>query len=864
MSGKANSSRSSGGKESQQNGRPPTAPSHTAVGSAKQLGRPATANVVTTSTGKPSTSSILPSVLDILAIPPPASTSGLLSSTSTLAATAGMTHPSGRSSSHDNENANSDTMGMNMHAEPFRSIMDNYGGWSRVKASARAFVADSSIVAGAAGHALSSTHDEDENEPTVASVQHNHPHSSTNHKTDHHVRALPHDPLFDQPYPPGCEHDPVLRAMLRIQRARVLSAAHTQATARRTISTLNLSTSPNNNTSTNHSSHHSRATHDPSTTHQVSSLGYSVVDLDPNILVDSTSRMLGIGKSNSKELFLTSASSRPATASGTTRASQTGLLQSMNPQDLGMWRAQSILEDDPLLGSRALSHAIVAGVIPSTLDMTVAREAYAKAHNERIKSARRTKDSINAKITEELRRAAERESRVKNRADFNARQRQLVTLIFTMRSAVAINMTLNDEKAKRAEIARRIRAAHKLCNWWKRILQYRYLKSLQESRRLIKRTMGRYVLRWRTLRYARAARVVATFLLATQGMNKQVRTMLAYRDYNRALKRVKAYLQALKKSADAQVRVVQMIWGKLENARRKDMARSICDALKGGSSGVSAAAPQLVHIMRLLHITTMGDAAARAAEIDRMEKHQNPLLEKVTKEAELRAHHGEVDVIRNSGATAFDIAGMANVSRNDGERGTVNLGSTSLSLDTTHIDNNALPHNQRRHSIDVVETCLQSVPDYIKVPAIRNFLKYRRRENFDNVLAYRKKMLILRPFFEKQRKALELIQRLQWRGPPSMFIFDNSQLKLPPPPKPFRNIPSDDEILTLIDRVSLEFYTEQSKIIRRSQSEKAAHEAAEKAAHEAEAERKAKARRHPPNTKGAPTTVVPSNHRGRK
>lgn len=78
-----------------------------------------------TTTSRPGTATggprvIHPMVLDVLAVPPPASTSGLLTSTTTLASTAGMT-----SSNADN----SDTLGINMHSEPFRSVMDNYGGW---------------------------------------------------------------------------------------------------------------------------------------------------------------------------------------------------------------------------------------------------------------------------------------------------------------------------------------------------------------------------------------------------------------------------------------------------------------------------------------------------------------------------------------------------------------------------------------------------------------------------------------------------------------------------------------------------------------------------------------------------------------
>jgi hypothetical protein len=883
--------------------------------------------------------SIHPFVVEVLAVPPPSSSVGLLSATTRLANSLGMNGalPTGAGAGPD------------LQSEPFRSVMDNTGAWSRSRAASKALVLDAVAVSGAAEAASAAA------AGPAAGDGGRRGSSQPMTTTPSLLKKPPRDPLFDVPLPAGCERDPVLRAMLRIQRARVLSAAHLQghekAVAAAAVAAASLAAGqgaaasaagdPTEPAAQRRSSAipapplppHAHSSRPPSR------IGYSPADMDPVQVASSarhvlgqaqpTQQQVGAGATGAGVFGARPAHSRPGSRPSTAGASRPGTAGSSSggggasglvgggaPVGVqGLMRLANISrgvgtapsaaggaalagpvsdwgfvggaggedprpssaaaaaaaasadlfddDEEPVLGTRALSQALAVGVVPSALDIESTRAGFARAHNDRITTALARKHALVTKEQEELRRAAERESRVTNRAEFNRRQRQLVALIFTLRSAVGLKMAVNDEKARRTEVSRRKRAAQKLCVWWKRILQWRYIKSLEHARKLIKRTMGSFVLRWRTLRLVRAARCVAAFLVATKGMNKQVRTMLAYRDYRRALKRVKNFLVAQKKAADAQVRMVQMRWSGLEEGRREDTARAIADALKAGTAGVMAAPPQLVAVMRLLGLTTLADVAARNAEVQKEKRRAAKSArrggggddeddEDAEEEARLVAEYearmrGDVDIMRNTGAKAFDVAGLVgqgghlvtlngvSVQQHGDDDGGLGggaggsgfgaggLGSSMMALDRTH---------GRRRSVDMVLACLPTVPDYVQVPAIRAFLKYRRTENFDAVRAWRNKMRDLAPFHARQRKQLEIVQRLQWTGAPSAFVFDASAMRLPPPPKRFRHIPSDNELFSLIERVSLAHTKDVSRMLATARTE-AQRKAQEAAAHAA-------------------------------
>lgn len=107
--------------------------------------------------------------------------------------------------------------------------------------------------------------------------------------------------------------------------------------------------------------------------------------------------------------------------------------------------------------------------------------------------------------------------------------------------------------------------------------------------------------------------------------------------------------------------------------------------------------------------------------------------------------------------------------------------------------------------------------------------------------AYRKRMIALRPFHDKQRKQLELVQRLQWKGPLAAFQFDASQLQLPPRPKPFRHMPTHQELTVFFERVQLQYYQLMHVVIQEGMSARRA--AAMAAAAKAEEEKLAAKRR---------------------
>lgn len=193
---------------------------------------------------------IHPFAADVIAQPAPSSTASLLATTRSLAAAAPVpssTSSSSSSSGHRNGNvgahARSHGRGhgggggfafdnkppIDLHSAPFRSLMDNSGGWSKLKTAQRAFILDASATIDGADAAAK--RDNDSGLLPGLGLGGGGAFTGIDDRPSTSRRPKP-DPLLDLPFPPGVDRDPIVRAMLRLQRARVLSAAHAQAAAK--------------------------------------------------------------------------------------------------------------------------------------------------------------------------------------------------------------------------------------------------------------------------------------------------------------------------------------------------------------------------------------------------------------------------------------------------------------------------------------------------------------------------------------------------------------------------------------------------------------------------------------------------------
>ena len=741
--------------------------------------------------------------------------------------------------------------------EPYRSLLDNTGGWSRARFAVDAFRSDAAAALQQGASRAGRAGESDALRPRSAA-------------------ASSFDALY-APFPPGTERDPVMRAMLRLQRARVLAAAHAQGVVRSRDEmnskaardwasqqaqlppeqragaaaadspraggagggggggeagddlgaslgasgalrgTLRVSSAralgpkrPSTATARlGNSSRGGGSAASGSDGHGAAAagavvecepLGYGHADLVDRIAVASGQRVtVGAHASAAAEgaadahagaaaptptlslAALAAASSPLALVSSKKRSAITGFLAPVNVA------AQPVLH-----GMRSISAQITLKIPVSTTDMESARTLQLRLHAEAAQRNRARHAKLEATAAAESARAAAVEALIKNKAEFNVRQRALVTLVFALRGALGIAMALNDEKARRRLAARRERAATDISRWWRRVVKYRYVKSLEHGRKVIKRTVKRFIMVWRTKRLVRCSRIVATFLMATEGMSVATRTMLAYRRYAVALRTIAAFLRGSRDMAAVQARVTLMRFRRAEALRRDDLSRSFASVLLRGSKALEDLPPHASALMRGLGLTTPELALKSAGMPPPM------LLTLVLPPVAAAAPEGGGD---GGGAPAPP----------------------------------APPESETREELEVrlAAACrhaLSEAPDFIALPAIRALLKYRRREQTDATQAYRLKMRSLAPFFAETRKKAELVQRLMHRGPSSAFVFDESAVVLPPKPKRFRTFLRQAEVLELTERVTNEHYRGLSARYLASVAAEAAAEAERRAA----------------------------------
>jgi hypothetical protein len=695
----------------------------------------------------------------VLNAPAPAGAVTLVSKTNSLAADALAKKEPGGGIGDEEDSGKANTVACN--TEPFRSVLDNAQGWGRSRFAIDFFQADAakslaigSVYAGRAG------------------------------ETDG-VRPNTSDPsnfksLFD-PLPEGSERDPVMRAMLRIQRARVLSASHAQGVLRskeallvlqrrqlaqeappetmsedvlqaqsRTIrpstagpsrqgtassltasrpGTAGGSTHPSTSTSRPSSSSH--AWHVPSFTLQRNDiLGYTQADLDPIIPASSAVR-----------------------------------LASASQQIEGAFAKKKIDLDDIHVrgGHGTISAQLKHKLVPSTTDLLEARLLHHKLHNEALVKARKTKHAKDTMEMETLSRKIAVEARITTRSEFNARQRKLITMVYTMRACLSISMAINDERERKRLVEIQRQKAAKIIHWYRGILKMRYVKSLEKGRKLIKNVMRGFIVRWRTLKFTAAARLVAKFLIVTEGMSTQTRVMLAYKRFTLALGKISNFLRKVQMLLVEQVRINSLRFHKIENTIRRNSTKAIAHALEQND------VKQLPISLRLLMQTLFIKDIPQVLKLSRSLK---------KKASGKRDNEKVADAAVEKEREKEYIQEYYDMDAND------------------------------RHEflVDSLEMIITVVPDYNLYPEMKRFLKYRMREHNDIKQNYRKKAAALAEYYKGQRKKAEFVQRWNWNGPASAFVLDTSSIPTLPRIPYFKTFPTTSEIESLVKRVTKEHY----------------------------------------------------------
>jgi hypothetical protein len=712
-----------------------------------------------------------PVAAKVLNVPAPAGSVTLVSRTNSMAAEAIAAKESSGASGGGNEEEDAKAHTTDCYSEPFRSILDNAQGWGRSRFAIDLFKADAAnslafgtVCAGRAG------------------------------ETDG-VRPNTSDPVnfkaLHDPFPEGSQRDPVMRAMLRIQRARVLSASHAQGVLRSkealllirgkqtqtttsggsetisedilnaqsrtttsirpstagpsrlgsaTTSTTSLQASRPNTASTSRPSSSSHSMSIPSFTLQRNDiLGYSQADLDPLIPISSAIRLSAASK-----------------------------------QSEGGFEKKIINIDDIHVrgGHGTISAQLKHKLVPSTTDLLAARLLHHKLHNEALVKAKTKKDTTDTLEMETLARKIAVEARITTRSEFNARQRKLITMVYTMRACLSIAMAINDERERKRVAEIKLQKAAKIVHWYRSILKMRYVKSLEKGRKLIKSVMHGFIIRWKVKKYTASAKLVAKFLLLTEGMSTQTRVMLAYKRFTLALSKIAKFMRSVQTLLSEQVKINSLRFHKIENTIRRNSAKAIAHALETNDLKQLPVALQL--LIQKLYIKDIPQLLKTSRALKKKLSGKKEDLEKV---ADASAEKEKEKEYLN------DFYNMDATERND-------------------------------MLVDSIEMVITLVPDYTLQPEMKRFLKYRMKEHSDVKQNYRKKAAALAEYYSSQRKKAEFIQRWNWSGPASAFVLDTSSIPTMPKISYFKTFPTNGEIETLVKRISKEHYNSLSHLFK--------------------------------------------------
>jgi hypothetical protein len=455
-------------------------------------------------------------------------------------------------------------------------------------------------------------------------------------------------------------------------------------------------------------------------------------------------------------------SSRPGTASSPTRMPSTarpasatasfyvpgsrgpgGLPHGVPPLRLAAYTSTSAV-------ATAARHA---GRAATAVEVALARASLARGNEERSAAVRQRVAAREAAKVASVLKDANRESMIDDRTAFLRRQRAWLVVVALVSGLQGMRMLVEDERAANLEARRYRVAGERIVRFMRTQWLLRSVRELARKKRIVAATVGRWILRRNARKLTRASRIARSFLTQALGLSSQVRTLLAYRSYTRAVSTVAYFLRKLRTTRVAQAKALALQWAACEGERSDEVAAAILAVFRGAGS---AAAPPVVNIMRTLLLMDEQAALDRAAIV------------------------------------AAEQARWARESKSDLPQP---VRRVNLSPD--------------RAALAAIRACLVPVGAHVRDAALARFVDYRRRDRAEQMRAWRAKVVGLGPHLAAQRRRLELVQRMQFKGPASMFVFDSREMAAltPQPPPRLRTIPSQAELSPLVAVMQDEWWT---------------------------------------------------------
>lgn len=429
------------------------------------------------------------------------------------------------------------------------------------------------------------------------------------------------DPLLDAPLPEAAEKDPTLRALIRLQRARVLAAAHATAREQHTVVAPSSSSSSSTGTAISRPPRPASA--------------YSRSERDSKwvtkALFQSASGGRGFdgGRGGSDSTALASAGASAGEVGYAWRTGSAGAFTNTTGASAG---------------AGATSKRAVR--LPTKEEMVAGRENALAVHTSRVSATTQRA----ARMEEEdhafqVRRKAREDmagDTMQSRADFTARSKMAALIVTAVCGVVSLKGAVENAGARVVETARRRRAVDTLGLWyshWKRM-------RLVRRRRVARTVITRFLLRWfierrRERQRVTAGRLVAAFLTATATVTPAARVLLAFRMQAAAMAVITKHLKAHATMVAVQRRTGVMFWRQVETSVRVEWGRKLAMVLLsregGGKVGATNPGPKLCALMEALECESIREGVVRMKESMSIEEAQ-PLHPKTL---ELRRKGGE-------------------------------------------------------------------------------------------------------------------------------------------------------------------------------------------------------------------------------
>lgn len=486
-------------------------------------------------------------------------------------------------------------------------------------------------------------------------------------------------------------------------------------------------------------------------------------------------------------------------------------------------------------------------------DVVARRRAAAAAHSAHVDAVVSRCHENRQEQNRLLRERTERAERLaSSRKQVRVAQAAWLKVLAAAFSVVAVQSTVLAEKSARMLELAKTRAAQRICIWFWSVYHLHKLRRVGRALHVVSAFLLRCVRRKRVVKRLAATKAVREFLHEAAGVGRRARALLQYRAYMRSVQRIRRVLTKRAEATRAQRVVLNKLWAVCEREWLVSVSRGLDDIERRGIAAATATGGAPAHtalrIMGYLNVLRArerqlagrllpsapaahagsGRAGERAKEKPRAAGAR--LGDAGPRDTDAHHYEGAEMLLSH---TLFDIAAQS------GERGSTSpLAANDMPGSSSARGAPASPLKpERRGSLHTLNIAagLGRVPDYVRDEAVTRLLQYRKAERTDVLRQYHRKMAALAPFYKHQRKQLEVVQRLQYRGPPGLFRFDDAPLKrmLPAPPPPFKLLPRHSEMLAYVARVIVDHLAFSARVAQAALDTEASQAAAVKHSHAA-------------------------------